>query len=223
VDVPGRDHGARAWLRGDAHPAGWRSNNYAWAIDARTGRTFWRYRRELPPDLTSGSVYPVNRGFGILGDRLFMVTLDARLLALDKETGAIVWDAVIEDYRQGYSATLAPLVVKDKVIVGVSGGEFPMRGFIDAYDARTGKRLWRFYTIPGPGEKGSDTWPSPEAAVRGGGATWVTGSYDPELNLVYWGTGNPNPDFYGDDRKGDNLFTCSIVALDRSAAGRGRS
>ena len=108
----------------------------------------------------------------------------------------------------------APLVVKDKVIVGNSGGDLPTRGFIDAYDAKTGKRAWRFYTIPGPGEPGSETWSSPEVLPRGGGATWTTGSYDPELNLIYWGTGNPNPDYYGEDRIGDNLYTASLVALD---------
>jgi PQQ-dependent dehydrogenase (methanol/ethanol family) len=190
------------------------ANGSAWAIDARSGRTFWRYRRPNAPDLTAGAGYPVNRGFAMLGDRLFMVTLDAHLLALDAKTGAVVWDSVLEDYKAGYAATPAPLVVKDKVIVGSSGGENPTRGFIAAYDATTGKQLWRFYTIPNPGEKGSETWPSPEVAIRGGAATWVTGSYDPELNLVYYGTGNPNPDYYGAERQGDNLYTCSIVALD---------
>jgi alcohol dehydrogenase (cytochrome c) len=130
------------------------------------------------------------------------------------KTGAVVWNAVLEDYKNGYAATPAPLVVKDKVIVGSSGGENPTRGFIQAFDAKTGKKLWRFYTIPNPGEKGSETWPSPDAAIRGGAAAWVTGTYDPELNLVYYGTGNPNPDYYGVERKGDNLYTCSIVALD---------
>lgn len=189
------------------------SNNYAWAIDARSGRPFWRYRRDLPR-LTAGGSYPVNRGFGVLGDRLFMVTLDAHLLALDMKTGSVVWDAVLEDYRTGYSATLAPLVVKDKVVVGISGGEYATRGFIEAYDARSGKRVWRFNTIPAPGEPGSETWPSADVAARGGGAAWVTGSYDPDLDTIYWGTGNPNPDFYGDERNGDNLYTSSILALD---------
>jgi alcohol dehydrogenase (cytochrome c) len=156
----------------------------------------------------------VNRGFGVLGDRLFMVTLDAHLLALDIKTGTVVWDVALEDYRTGYSATLAPLVVKDKVIVGISGGEYATRGFIDAYDSQTGTRVWRFYTVPAPGEPGGDTWPSSDVMARGGGGAWVTGSYDPELNLLYWGTGNPNPDYFGDDRKGDNLYTCSLVALD---------
>jgi alcohol dehydrogenase (cytochrome c) len=190
------------------------SFNYAWAIDARTGRPFWKYRRELPNNLTYGAAAPVNRGFAILGDRLFMVTLDAHLLAMDGRTGRIIWDTVLADYRVGYSATLAPLVVKDKVIVGISGGEYPTRGFLDAYDPQTGDRVWRFYTVPGAGEKGSETWPNTDVLARGGGGTWMTGSYDPALNLIYWGTGNPNPDYYGSDREGDNLYTCSLVALD---------
>ena len=197
--------------------------NNAWALDARTGRPFWHYRRELPNDLTYGATSPVNRGLGLLGDRLFMPTADAHLLALDARTGGVAWDVVLADYKIGYAATGAPLVVKDKVIIGISGSDFPTRGFIDAYDPRTGARLWRFYTVPDPGAPGSETWPSgpsgptgPAANVmaRGGGGTWVTGSYDPELNLLFWGTGNPNPDYYGEDRKGSNLYTASIVAID---------
>jgi alcohol dehydrogenase (cytochrome c) len=193
------------------------SNNFAWALDARTGRPFWQYRRELPTDLTYGASAPVNRGFGMLGDRLFMVTLDAHLLAFDRRTGRVVWDTVLADYKIGYSATMAPLVLDDKVIVGISGGEYPTRGFIDAYDPRTGKQIWRFYTVPGPGEPGSETWPpSAEVLARGGGATWTTGSYDPDLDLLYWGTGNPNPDYWGHGREGDNLYTNSVVAVDGS-------
>ena len=191
------------------------SNNLAWALDARTGRPFWQYRRNLPDDLTYGASAPVNRGFGILDNRLFMVTLDAHLLALDRRTGDVLWDVELADYREGYSATLAPLVIDGMVIVGNSGGEYATRGFIDAYDPATGERIWRFYTIPEPGEPGSDTWPADgEAAARGGGATWMNGSYDPELGLLYWGTGNPNPDYYGADRPGDNLYTDALVALE---------
>jgi alcohol dehydrogenase (cytochrome c) len=190
------------------------SNNYAWAVDPRTGRPFWEYRRQLPNDLTYGAVAPVNRGFGILGNLLYMLTLDAHLLALDRRTGGIVWDVTLADYREGYSATHAPLVVDGKVIVGISGGEYATRGFLDAYDPATGERMWRLYTIPDEGEPGSDTWPNPAAMRRGGGATWMTGSFDPELGLLYWGTGNPNPDYYGGDRRGDNLYTNSLLAID---------
>ena len=191
------------------------SNNLAWALDARTGRTFWQYRRELPTDLTYGAQAPVNRGFAMLDNRLFMVTLDAHLLAFDRASGRVLWDVVLADYKVGYAATLAPLVIDGKVIVGISGGEYPTRGFLDAYDPATGKRIWRFNTVPGPGQPGSETWPATAGVMeRGGGGTWMTGTYDPELNLLYWGTGNPNPDYYGDDRKGDNLYTNSLIAID---------
>jgi alcohol dehydrogenase (cytochrome c) len=188
--------------------------NSVWAVDARTGRQFWRYRRDLPTDLTYGAISPVNRGVGLLGDRLFLPTADAHLVALDAASGNVVWDTTMADYKIGYAATAAPLVVKDKVIMGISGGDFPTRGFLDAYDAQSGKRVWRFYTVPGAGDAGSETWPNPDVMARGGGATWVTGVYDPELNLLYWGTGNPNPLYYGEDRKGSNLYTASIIALD---------
>jgi alcohol dehydrogenase (cytochrome c) len=186
--------------------------NVAWAIDARTGRQIWRYRRELPDNLTACCGL-VNRGFGVLGDKLFMVTLDAHLLALDMKTGAVAWDAIMQDYTAGYASTIAPLVVKDKVIVGVAGGEFGIRGFIDAYEAETGKRAWRFYTIPGPGEPGHETW-SADAWKIGGAGVWVTGAYDPEQNLLFYGTGNPGPDYHSESRPGDNLYSTSLVALD---------
>jgi len=186
--------------------------NVAWALDARTGRQIWRYRRELPPNLTACCGL-VNRGFGVLGDKLFMVTLDAHLLALDMKTGAIAWDVTMQEYTTGYASTIAPLVVKDKVIVGVAGGEFGIRGFIDAYDAQTGKRAWRFYTIPGPGEPGHNTWAGDSWKI-GGVGVWVTGAYDPEQNLVFYGTGNPGPDYHSASREGDNLYSTSLVALD---------
>jgi len=191
------------------------NGNRAWALDARTARPLWEYRRTLPANF-SGFVCcgPVNRGFAILGDNLYMGTLDSHLVALNRQTGAVVWDAPVGELTRANAITMAPLVVKDKVIVGVAGGDFASRGFIDAYDAETGQRAWRFYTIPEPGERGSDTWPSAEVAARGGGAVWVRRSYDPSLNMVYFGTGNPNPDFYGDDRTGDNLYTCTLIALD---------
>ena len=191
------------------------NNNQAFAIDGRTGARLWSYRRTLPANFSASVCCgPVNRGFALLGDRLYMGTLDAHLVALDRRTGGVVWDVEVGDLKKANAITAAPLAVKDSVIIGVAGGDFSSRGFIDAYDAQTGARLWRFNTIPGAGEPGSESWPNAEAALRGGGAAWVTGSYDPALNLVYYGTGNPNPDYYGDDRAGDNLYTCSLVALD---------
>jgi alcohol dehydrogenase (cytochrome c) len=187
-------------------------NNYAWALDARTGRQFWRYRRALPDDMRV-CCGPVNRGFAVLGNRLFMTTLDAHLVALDARTGDVSWDTALDDYKKGYASTLAPIVVKNKVVVGVAGGEYGAPGFIAAYDVETGKRVWRFNTVPGQGEPFSDTWQA-DSAERGGAGVWVTGSYDPELNTLYWGTGNPNPDYYGEDRKGENLYTCSLIAID---------
>jgi alcohol dehydrogenase (cytochrome c) len=190
------------------------NNNTAWAIDVRTGRQLWRYRRQLPSGLTYGAGNASNRGFAVLGNRLFMGTLDAHLVALDRATGAVLWDIAVDDFKIGYAVTQAPLIVKDKVVIGIAGGDLPTRGFVDAYDPTTGARAWRFYTIPAPGEPGSETWSDADVLPRGGGATWQTGSYDPELNLLYWGTGNPNPDYFGEDRKGDNLYTASIIALD---------
>jgi len=186
--------------------------NVAWAVDARSGRQIWRYRRELPENLTACCGL-VNRGFAALGDRLFMTTLDAHLIALDMKTGNVVWDATLGDYKSGYASTLAPLVVKDKVIVGVAGGEYGIRGFIDAYDAKTGKQAWRFYTIPGPGEPGFSTWAG-ESWKIGGTGVWVTGAYDPEQNAIFFGTGNPGPDYHSGSREGDNLYSCSLVVLD---------
>ncbi|MGE3176995.1 MAG: pyrroloquinoline quinone-dependent dehydrogenase, partial [Vicinamibacterales bacterium] len=187
--------------------------NVAWAVDARTGRQIWRYRRELPITNLTACCGLVNRGFAILGDKLFMTTLDAHLIALDAKTGLVVWDATLEDYRNGYAATIAPVIAKDKVIVGVAGGEYGIRGFMEAYDANTGKRVWRFYTIPGPGEPGNNTW-SGDSWKTGGAAIWTTGAYDPDLNLLYYGTGNPGPDFHGANREGDNLYSDSLVAID---------
>jgi alcohol dehydrogenase (cytochrome c) len=186
--------------------------NHAWALDGRTGTPLWHYERSLPASLKVCCGL-ANRGFAVHGGRLFMSTLDAHVIALDIKTGKPLWDVPMIDHRMGYAATAAPLVVKDKLIVGMAGGEFATRGFLDAYDLETGKRLWRFNTIPAPGEPGGDTWPAGHYE-RGGGPTWITGSYDRELNLVYWGVGNPNPDFYGGNRRGDNLYTASVVALD---------
>jgi alcohol dehydrogenase (cytochrome c) len=193
------------------------------ALDAATGRAFWIFRYTPAADrvVCCGAN---NRGLAILGDTLFLATLDAHLIAIDAKTGRQVWKTQVAVTKAGYSMTLAPLVVKDKVIVGVGGGEYGIRGFIAAYDAGTGKEAWRFYTIPGPGEPGHETWEAcppksekycdPEAWKHGGGSIWLTGSYDPQLNLTYWGTGNVGPDYNGDQRPGDNLYTDSIVALD---------
>jgi alcohol dehydrogenase (cytochrome c) len=189
------------------------NRNLAWAIDARTGQQLWSYKRELPTGLSYGGGNTGNRGFAILGDRLYMGTLDAHLIALDRSTGNVLWDVVLYDYKLGHAALSAPLVVKDKVIIGNSGGDMASRGFLDAYDAKTGERAWRFYTIPAAGEPGSETWSSPDVLPRGGGAMWVSGSYDPDLDLLYWGTGNPNPNYFADNRLGDNLYTASIVAV----------
>jgi alcohol dehydrogenase (cytochrome c) len=187
-------------------------DNHAWALDARTGRQIWQYRRQLP-DRLNICCGRVNRGFALRGERLYMTTLDAHLVALDAKTGNVVWDVEIDDHARGYTATVAPLIVKDKVIVGIAGAEYGVRGFIDAFDAETGKRAWRFWTVPEPGQPGGDTWLG-DSWRHGGGSTWVTGAFDPALNLVYWGTGNPAPDSFGDVRLGDNLYTDSVVALD---------
>jgi alcohol dehydrogenase (cytochrome c) len=212
TDTPGKFEATPIVLDGVLYVTG--ANNLAWALDARTGRVIWRYRRELPDGVVV-CCGRVNRGFGILGDTLFMATLDGHLLAMDRKTGSIVWDAVLGDYKAAYSSTSAPLVVKDKVIIGMGGGEYGVRGFIDAYDAKTGKRAWRFYTIPAPGEPGSETWPRNNDAWKNGGATtWQIGSYDPELNLIVWGTGNAGPQMFGDERLGDNLYAASFVAID---------
>ncbi len=187
-------------------------SNYAFALDLATGRPIWRYAKPLPRGV-SICCGQVNRGFAMLGDKLYKVNLEATLVALDPKTGVEVWESQIDDIKKGYSATVAPLAVKNKIVLGIAGAEFGVRGFLDAFDAETGKRAWRFWTVAGPGEPGGDTWGG-DSWKRGGGSTWITGTYDPELNLIYWGTGNPGPDFDGDVRPGDNLYTCSIVALD---------
>jgi alcohol dehydrogenase (cytochrome c) len=187
--------------------------NSAAALDANTGVELWSWKRPVPSDYRSIGFSRVNRGPAILGDTLYVATLDCLLVALDTRNGAERWSTRVADYKPGYSMTLAPLAINGKVLVGISGGEAGIRGFVDAYDAKTGKQAWRFYTIPGPGEPGHETW-NGDTWKTGGGSTWVTGSYDPKLNLVYWGIGNPGPDWNGDPRPGDNLYTCSLVALD---------
>ncbi len=184
------------------------------ALDAATGRVFWTFTY-TPVENARPCCGRVNRGVAILGDTLFMATIDARLIAVDAKNGKQLWNVAVAKPESGYAMTLAPLVVKDKVIVGTAGGEFGIRGFIAGYDAKTGKESWRFYTIPGPSEAGHETWPANSNSWEHGGASvWVTGSYDADLNLTYWGIGNPGPDRNGDERAGDNLYSCSVVALD---------
>ncbi|MGE3706932.1 MAG: PQQ-binding-like beta-propeller repeat protein, partial [Vicinamibacterales bacterium] len=186
--------------------------NDVMALDAKTGRVFWQFRHTPAPEarVCCGAN---NRGVAILGDLLYMGTLDARLIAIDIKTGKAVWNVPVADVKLAYSITLSPLVIKDKVVVGVGGGEYGIRGFIAAYDAKTGQEAWRFYTIPGPGEPGHETWQG-DAWKFGSASVWVTGSYDPDLNLTYWGVGNPGPDWNPDQRPGDNLYSDSVVALD---------
>ena len=182
------------------------------AVDARTGRPYWRYDHELPDDLRI-CCGRNNRGVAILGDTLFMSTLDAHLVAIDARTGNLRWNREVADHAGGYSKTAAPLIVKDKVVTGVAGGEFGIRGFLDAYNPTNGDREWRLYTIPGPDHPDNRSWAG-DSWRTGGSPTWLTGSYDPDLNLVYWGTGNPGPDWNGEVRLGDNLYADSALAVD---------
>jgi alcohol dehydrogenase (cytochrome c) len=184
----------------------------AYALDARSGRPIWQYQRALPADIRP-CCGRVNRGLAILGDKIFLGTLDAHVIALDAKTGNVVWDVNAVDYRGGYSFTLAPLAINNVVIVGVSGGEYGIRGFIDAYDAATGDRKWRFYTTPGPGEPGHDTWEGDSWKI-GGAPAWITGTYDASTNTTFWTTGNPSPSNRGEGRAGDNLYSNTLLALD---------
>ncbi len=187
-------------------------SNHADALDLLTGKPIWHYQK-TPPTGLGMCCGEQNRGFAVLGSRLFKVNIEATLVALDALSGAVLWEKQIDDYRKGFTATGAPLIVRNKVVVGMAGAEFGTRGFIDAYDASTGERAWRFHTVAAKGEPGGDTWEG-DSWQRGGGSTWITGTYDPELNLIYWGTGNPGPGMDGSVRRGDNLYTCSLVALD---------
>ena len=185
--------------------------NQLLTIDARTGGVLWRYKRPIPEDMTQ--LHPTNRGVGLYGDKVFFAATEAVLVALDARTGKEVWTTKAEDYRKGYYMSLAPLVVDGRVMVGVSGGEFGVRGFVAAFDAETGKELWRTFMVPEPGQPGSETWPQGDQWKTGGGSVWMTGTYDPQTGLAFWGTGNGGP-WMGDQRPGDNLFTSSVVALD---------
>jgi alcohol dehydrogenase (cytochrome c) len=183
------------------------NSNEAQALDARTGRPIWKYRDE------SVKRNSVNRGAALLGNRVYFVTSDAHLVSLDQKNGGVIWSRQYADPKKGYYASGAPLAVKDKLIVGVGGGDSGMRGFVAALNAETGDEVWRTYTIPGRGEPGSETW-GDLTIDWGGGGTWLTGTFDPQLNLLYWTTGNPWPDFYAGDRDGDNLYSDSVLALD---------
>jgi alcohol dehydrogenase (cytochrome c) len=186
--------------------------NRVHALNAVSGRVLWTFSRDLPSRLLL-CCGPVNRGVALLGDRVFLGTLDAHLFALDASTGKVVWDVAVADASKGYSITAAPLAIDNMIVTGVAGGEFGARGSVDAYDALSGERRWRFYTVPEAGQPGSETWTG-DSLRRGGAPTWLTGAFDPDLRLIYWGVGNPSPNFYGQNRSGDNLYTNSVVALD---------
>jgi alcohol dehydrogenase (cytochrome c) len=187
------------------------SPNDVIALNASTGKPIWTFRY-TPDPAGKNCCGRLTRGLAILGDTLFLATLDAHVIAIDARSGKELWKTSGADPKKGYAFTHAPLVVKDKVIVGTAGGEFGVRGFIAAWDAKTGKEVWRFNTVPGPGEPGNETW-SGNSWEHGGAPIWVTGSYDPELNLTYWGTGNPGPDWDGAARLGDNLYSCALIAI----------
>ena len=182
--------------------------DHAWAIDARTGREIWHYKWE-----SKGGIHTGNRGVGIYHNWVFFETPDNHLISLEKDTGNFRWAVEIADLAQQYFSTPAPLVIRNHLIVGVGGDSLDVPGYLEARDPETGTVQWHWNTEPRPGEPGSETWPNERAMTHGGGMTWLTGTYDPELNLLYWGTGNPNPVHAGQGRKGDNLWTCSIVAL----------
>jgi len=188
------------------------SANDVFALDARTGRTLWRYQRAVSAGLLDDAAAHKNRGVAVWRDSVYVETDDAHLLCLEARSGGLRWDIEYADKAKHYGATSAPLVVNDMVIVGTSGGDSGVRGFIAAYDAVTGKLRWRFWTIPAPGEFGSSSWPG-DSYLHGGGTTWMPGTYDPELNLLYWTTSNAAPDFVGDSRPGDDLYTACVLAL----------
>ena len=189
------------------------SANDAFALDAQTGRTLWHYSRAISEGLIDDASQHHNRGVGVWRSRVYMETDNAHLLCLDARSGHLLWDVAYTDGNRNYGATSAPLVVKDRVLVGTSGGDDGVRGFVAAYDAETGKEAWRFWTIPAPGEFGSSSWPG-ESYKLGGGTTWMPGTFDPELNTIFWGTSNPAPDFDGGPRPGDDLYTDCLLALD---------
>ena len=189
------------------------SANDVFALDARTGRVLWHYQRPISSGLLDDAAAHKNRGVAVWQDSVYVETDDAHLLRLDARSGGLIWDVEYADKSEHYGATSAPLVVKDEIIVGTSGGDSGVRGFVAAFDALTGKQKWRFWTIPGPGEFGSSSWPG-KSYLYGGGTTWMPGTYDPALNTLYWTTSNAAPDFVGDTRPGDDLYTACVLALD---------
>lgn len=195
------------------------SPNDVIALDAATGKFIWQYSHKPSEGTRNPCCGNLTRGLAVLGDKLFLAGLDSKMIALNAKTGKELWATQVADYKQQYAMTVAPLVVKDKVITGVAGGEHGVRGFLVAYDVETGKEAWRFNTVPGPGEPGYESWLGKDGKpndsyLHGGAPIWVTGSYDPESNLTIWGTGNAGPDYDGDNRQGDNLYTSSVIALD---------
>jgi len=191
------------------------SHGHTYALDAENGTEIWRYAHQMPEGVAGKMCCDIgNRGVALYGDKVFVATPDSHVVALNKGTGEVVWDVTVGDWEKAITMTVAPLVVKGNVVVGMSGAEYPTRLYIEALDSETGAQAWRTYTIPGPGEPGHDTWGSTDAAMHGGASTWLTGSYDPELDLLYWGVGNPNPDWDGTVRPGDNLYSNSTLALD---------
>ena len=189
------------------------SANDAYALDAKTGKVLWHHVRAVTQGLIDDPGQHHNRGVAILGTRIYMETDNAHLLCLDARSGHLIWEVAYATGNKNYGATSAPLIVKDKVVVGISGGDDGVRGFLAAFDAETGGEKWRFWTIPGPGEKGNESWPG-DTYLHGGGSTWMPGTYDPDLNTLYWGTGNPAPDYDGSIRPGDDLYTSCLLALD---------
>jgi alcohol dehydrogenase (cytochrome c) len=189
------------------------SANEVYALDAGSGRQIWHYQRPRTKGLIGNAAGGINRGVAISGERVFLLTDNAHLIAINRSTGELLWETEMADWRENYNGTSAPLVVGNLVISGTAGGDEGVRGFVAAYDTATGKEAWRFWTVPNAGEPGSETWQGKQTAHRGG-ATWMTGTYDSQLDLVYWPTGNPGLDYYGDERQGDNLYSDSVVALE---------
>src|SRR5579864_8542010 len=189
------------------------SANDAFALDAQTGRALWHFQRPVSSGLLDDAAAHKSRGVAVWENFVYSETDDAHLLCLDARSGKLIWDVQYADKVKHYGATSAPLVIKYEIVVGTSGGDSGVRGFLDAYDAATGKLKWHLWTIPGPGEFGSNSWPG-DSYLHGGATTWMTGTYDPQLDTLYWTTSNAAPDFVGDSRPGDNLYTACVLAID---------